>query len=255
MPAMADPAHAPTTVVSLRPTGQHGGLRRAAARHGMALLAVSPWQLRERDDAGLRERLASALAAPVVVFTSPPAVRAAARLLPLRRPPAARWLAVGAGSARALRRAGVDRVEQPERMDSEGLLAMPALASAPRVGLVTAPGGRGMLTPALEARGSQVLRADVYERVPRALPAPLLARLQALSGPAVLVASSAEALELVLPQLPAGLLSRWRHWPIVVPSARLAGLARAQGFDQVRQADGPRPAQLLAAVVDTGPGG
>jgi len=252
---MANPANAPTTVVSLRPAGQHAGLRKAAARHGMALLAVSPWQLRDRDDATTRQALATALAAPVVVFTSPAAVRAATRLTRLRRPPQARWLAVGEGSARALRRAGVVGVEQPARMDSEGLLAMPALAAATQVGLVTAPGGRGMLAPALEARGSQVLRANVYERVPRALPAALLARLRALPGPAVLAVSSAEALERVLPQLPAEVCSQWQRWPVVVASARLAGLARANGFQQVWQAAGPRPAQLLAAMVGDGPVG
>lgn len=248
MPAMADPANASTTLVSLRPAGQHGGLRRAAARYGMGLLAVSPWQLRARDDAATRAALGAALASPVVVFTSPAAVRAAHRLQPLRRPAAAQWLAVGAGSANALRRAGVDQVQQPTRMDSEGLLAMPALAAAQRIGLVTAPGGRGMLAPALVRRGGQVLRADVYDRVPRALSAPLLARLVALTGPSALAITSAEALEHVLAQLPTEVLARWRARPAVVASARLAALARGHGFGDIVQAAGPRPAQLLAAL-------
>ncbi|MDG2523923.1 uroporphyrinogen-III synthase [Stenotrophomonas sp. HITSZ_GD] len=246
MPASA---HVPTTLISLRPAGQHGALRHAAARHGLAVLGVSPWRLQPREDAATRGALGQALAAPVVVFTSPAAVRAAGRLAPLRPPAAARWLAVGEGSAGALRRAGVAEVIQPARMDSEGLLALPALAGAARVGLVTAPGGRGLLASTLAGRGVEVVRADVYERVPLALTATTLRRLHALTGPSVLALSSGEALERVLDQLPAELLARWQAQPVVAASQRLAAQAAARGFQRIVQAEGPRPAQLLAAAL------
>src|SRR3546814_12885773 len=45
----------------------------------------------------------------------------------------------------------------PQRMDSEGLLALEPLqqVSGLTIGLVTAPGGRGELQPALQRRGAQ----------------------------------------------------------------------------------------------------
>src|SRR5690606_40948301 len=135
-----------------------------------------------------------ALDADVLLFTSPAAARAAAALRRLRPRPSQAWLAVGAGTARALRRAGVAGVVAPRRMDSEGVLALPELASVRgrRVALVTAPGGRGLSAPTLAARGGQVLRADVSERVPAA-PAPqALARLRGLRAPLFLALGSGE---------------------------------------------------------------
>lgn len=253
MPAMAAPANSPVTLISLRPAGAHGALRRAAARHGMAVLAVSPWRLRRCADEATRRALADALQAPVVVFTSPASVRHANALAPLRPPAGSQWLAVGAGTARALRAAGVADVQQPARMDSEGLLAMPALSGAQVVGLVTAPGGRGLLACELERRGALLRRADVYSRVPLTLGPALLARLRALPGPSVLALSSEEALRLVLPQLPEAVAARWRANPVVAASDRLVELALASGFAQVRRAQGPLPAQLVAAAITAFP--
>ena len=247
MPAMVDPAHVPICLISLRPAGQHDALRRAAARRGLRLLAVSPWRLQARSDIATRLALSTALRAPVVVFTSPMAVQAAAALSPLGGQ-TRQWLAVGEGTAMALRQAGVTAVQTPTRMDSEGLLALPALAAAEHVGLVTAPGGRGMLAGALQQRGARVDRADVYERLPLPLPAGVLARLQTQAGPSVLAVSSAEALQRVLGQLPADVLDRWRQQPAIVASARLGQLARECGFVHILQAAGPRPAQMLAAL-------
>ena len=69
------------------------------------------------QDAASGDALVQALAAPVVVFTSPAAVRAAAQLRPLAVRTGQHWLAVGAGTAAALRRAGIVQVQAPGRMD------------------------------------------------------------------------------------------------------------------------------------------
>lgn len=131
------------TLLSLRPNGEHAPLRRAVARHGGQLLAVSPWRLQINDTPQARDALRQALGAPIVVFTSPAAVHAAHRLLPLQRPGPAQWASVGEGTARALQACGIDAVVRPARMDSEGLLALPVFdAPLQAVGLVTAPGGR-----------------------------------------------------------------------------------------------------------------
>src|SRR5690606_18259477 len=222
-------------VISLRPVGGHAAVRRAAAALGARTLAVSPWKLAMRDDRDTRVQLRAALAAERVLVTSPAAVRAARALQPLRRRRGQGWVAVGAGTAAALRRAGVDAVASPERMDSEGLLALPELQDLRglRVGMLTAPGGRGRIEPTLRRRGAEVLRANVYERVPVA-PAPrAVAALCGLRAPAWLLLSSGEALAHVLDALPPDALATLRRTRVAAASERLAGLAREHGFDDI----------------------
>ena len=164
MPAMnTETKVAPWTLISLRPRGQHAPLRRAAKAAGARVIALSPWALQARGDAATRATLEAALAAERVVFSSPAAVQAAARLVNLAAPHPGQWLAVGAGTAAALNRQGAQDIAAPARMDSEGLLALPALADLHglRAGLVTAPGGRGVIAQTLAQRGAELLRANV----------------------------------------------------------------------------------------------
>lgn len=251
MPAMNRPAHVPEwTLLSLRPRGQHAALRRAAAPLGAQLLGLSPWALVADRNPATRAALARALGADRVVFSSPAAVHAAARLLPLDRSHAGVWLAVGAGTLAALHQHGAADVQAPQRMDSEGLLDLPALANLTglRAALVTAPGGRGIIAETLQARGAQLERVDVYRRRPLRLSPRQLQRLRQRPAPWVLALSSAEALTLLLEQLPPDLLARLQGQPVVAASARLQALAGEAGFPRVSLAAGPLPAQLAQAA-------
>lgn len=240
-------------VISLRPAGGHAGMRRAAAARGARVLALSPWRLVARGADEALPPLRAALRAPIAIFTSPAAVRAAADLLPLAPGPGQQRLAVGATTAAALRRTGVAEPVHPRRMDSEGLLQLPALerVAGLEIGLVTAPEGRSFLTESLQGRGARVVRADVYDRVPVPPPAAVLARLRALpaDAPLLLALSSGLALETVLAALPADAGQRLLRARVVAASGRLAELARARGFDTVVQAQDARPASLLAAAA------
>ena len=238
-------------VISLRPQGEHASLRRAATTHGARLIALSPWKLRLHTDDAARAALRLALDAPRVLFTSPAAVRAAAALLEFHPRPDQAWIAVGSGTARALRRAGVEGVQSPARMDSEGLLELPVLRQLAGidVGLVTAPEGRAFLAATLRERGARIVRADVYAREPIALPPSALRKLRALRAPAILALSSEGALRHVLARAPAEILAQLRAAPVVAASARLQRIAREEGFAEVELAEGPRPRQLLAAMV------
>ena len=238
-------------VISLRPQGEHAALRRAAAAHGARVIALSPWKLRLHTDDAARAALRVALDAPRVLFTSPAAVRAAAALLEFQPRPDQSWIAVGSGTARALRRAGVECVQSPARMDSEGLLQLPALQQLTGidVGLVTAPEGRGLLAASLRERGARLLRADVYAREPIALSPSAMRKLRALRAPAFLALSSEGALRHVLAQAPVDLLAWLRAAPVAAASERLQRIAREAGFAEVELAEGPRPHQLLAAMV------
>lgn len=236
-------------VISLRPQGTHAALRQAAARYGAGLIALSPWKLVAREGADAREQLRQALQADVVLFTSPAAVRFAAAMQPLAMRAHQAWIATGSGTRAALARHGIEAAIAPERMDSEGLLALPALSDLARrsVGLVTAPDGRGLLAPALQARGAQLHLAQIYLRQPLPVSATGLQRLRELKAPAWVALTSAGALRQVLQQLPdeaqRALLAR----PAVAASARLMAAATDAGFAQVVQAQGPRPAQLVRA--------
>ena len=160
---------------------------------------------------------------------------------------------MGATTAAALRRAGVAGPLYPQRMDSEGLLALPELerVSGLDIGLVTAPEGRSHLTLSLQRRGARVLRADVYDRVPVPPSPRALARLRGLPAraPLLLALSSGLALESLLRVLPADIVARLRRARVLAASARLAALARRHGFGDVVEAADARPASLLAAAV------
>jgi len=247
-------AATPACVVSLRPRGQHDALRRAAARHGARVLALSPLRIQLRGDAATRTSLRAALEAPIVVFTSPNAVRAARALQHLRARRGQTWLAVGEGTAAALRRAGIAQPVAPARMDSAGLLGLPQLQAVDgiRIGLVTAPGGRNRIAPALRARGARLQRAEVYARIAVPLRRDAVDRLRALRTPPWLALSSGEALELLLTALPADALRHLRRARVVAASPRLAALARRHGFGTVITAASAQPRDLLAAAAHAG---
>lgn len=238
-------------VISLRPVGGHDAMRRAAAAQGARVLALSPWRIATRDDAATRDALRAALDADAVVFTSPNAVRAARALQALRARPGHAWLAVGTGTAMALRRNGIADVLAPSRMDSEGLLALPRLRAVDgqRIGLVTAPGGRGEIAAALAERGAHVLRADAYVRVPVAPSPRAIAMLRALPADAWLALSSGEALRHVLDALPGDARAALLRTRVAAASERLARFAHEAGFTTIRLATDARPRALLAAMA------
>jgi uroporphyrinogen-III synthase len=246
------PALAGCYVISLRPVGAHDAMRRAAAAHGARVLALSPWRIEAQFGDAIRRALREALAADIVLATSPAAVRAATALQRLRKRRGQAWFAVGAGSAAALRRAGIDGVIAPARMDSEGLLALPGLRSlrGRSVGLLTAPGGRGVIAPALRHRGARVLRADVYRRV-EAAPSPTAqARLRGLRARPWLALGSGEALLGLLSRVPADLADTLRAADVAAASERLAQLAREAGFGgRIVIAASARPRDLIEAMA------
>jgi uroporphyrinogen-III synthase len=234
-------------VISLRPSGTHAGLRRAATARGARLFALSTLRLRPLP-AG--PALAVALACPRVVFTSPAAVRFAAALLPLRGAPARTVFAVGAGTAAALRRAGVPAPIAPAgRGDSDTLLALPGLQAPGPVGVVTAPGGRNTIAETLAHRGASVHRADVYRREPFPPRADRRAALAALPARSALIVTSAEAFSTLWSALDDAERARLRARPAVASSPRLAAMLAADGFAAIVPADSAVPAALLTALA------
>ena len=160
-------------------------------------------------------------------------------------------LAVGQGTARALRQHGVKQPLCPARQDSEGLLAHPALQALRqrRVALVGAPGGRGVLRHELAARGARLREVQVYRRVPPRLDRRHVSALQALPRSARVLLSSQEALHNLCSLLPPPALARLCAATAVVSSERLAEAAGAAGFRRIVQADSALAEDMLAAAA------
>lgn len=140
---------------------------------------------------------------------------------------------VGQGSAKALRELGIANVIAPtERFDSEGLLALPELQNVAgwRVMIFRGDGGRELLGDTLKARGATVEYAACYQRSkPQQDAGALLAAV-----PDAITVTSSEALGYLWQMLDSKSQQVIRDTPLFVPHARIAELAREQGWLQVQ---------------------
>jgi uroporphyrinogen-III synthase len=249
-PTPAEPALDGRTVVITRPAGTGSPLARRVRRMGGVPLLLPGLSLRAVDDAGaVAIELRAALSDQLLIFTSPAAVRFAARLTPLRT--AAIVLAVGQGTARALARHRVDALAPLVRQDSEGLLEQPALSQVKgqRVALIGAPGGRGVLRAELLARGARLREVHVYRRGTPRWQRRQLDAVRQLSADARVLLSSAEALDNLRQGLPADAFATLIQAVAIASSERLAEAAHAAGFERVAVAASALSDNLLAAAA------
>lgn len=240
------------TVLCLRPSAQQAGVRRAVTARGARHAALPGLRLAPAEDAdGARDALRAALACTDIVFTSPAAVSFAARLLPLRLNSRQKAIAVGEGTARALARHGLNALKPPpDAMHSDGVLALECWQhDTGPIGLITAPGGRGVIAAGLEARGRTLQRAEVYRRLPPRLTARHLDALTQAAAPRAVLISSGEAVTEVLSALPEPLRERLLDATAVASSPRLAELALRHGFSAVLTAPAPTAAAMLHTLA------
>lgn len=155
----------------------------------------------------------------------------------------ARVLAVGPRTVTALDETGL-AATAPEPPTSEGLLALPALARVEDVGvlLVRGEGGRGLLAEALTARGARVGSFACYRRRP-------VTRLAvAVDHCEVVIAASGEGLRQAA-ALWLGLGLR-RDVPVLVPSARVAGMAVEVGLTRLHDCRGADSQAWLRGLAE-----
>jgi uroporphyrinogen-III synthase len=228
-------------IVITRPLAQAGELAEKIRAQGGAaylfpLLEISPWP----DAAPLRDVAARFADYHFAVFVSPNAVRyALPQLLSAGAwPKTTRAVAVGEGTARDLRAAGVKDCLYPHpQADSEALLKLPELAEShvrgKRAVIFRGGGGRELLARTLTARGAQVDLTPVYQRSrPDAGWAEFSERLAAGEFSALTLFSS-EALRHLVERCPPGQTAALRRLPVFTPHARIAKAARAAGFLRV----------------------
>jgi uroporphyrinogen-III synthase len=166
-------------------------------------------------------------------------------------PPTLKIATVGQGSAKVLRESGIANVIAPtERFDSEGLLALPELQNVAgwRVMIFRGDGGRELLGDTLKARGATVEYATCYQRSkPQQDAGVLLAAV-----PDAITVTSSEALGYLWKMLNDGDRAVLRNTPLFVPHARIAGLAREQGWLQVQVTASGDDGMLSALITWTG---
>lgn len=233
-----------------RPVGTAASFARQVRARGGVPLLLPGLALRPTDDAAqARAQLRAALREDaLLLFTSPAAVRFAAALAPLRT--RATVLAVGQGTAAALRRHGLIAQAPSARQDSEGLLELLPLSDLKgcRVAVIGAPDGRGLLQQRLAAGGAHWREVFVYRRTAPRLDRRHVDAVMALPARARVLLSSAQALARLYECLPPAAWKRLCAATAVVSSERLAQAAREAGFGRLRLAASARAADLLAAA-------
>lgn len=219
-------------VLVTRPSDQAGSLTQAVQHAGgtallFPLLDISP----VIDTRDLREKISRLSEFDLAIFISPNAVQYGMVAI-------AKWGAtlppqvatIGAGSARALRTAGVASVIAPtERFDSEGLLALPELAemAGKKVMILRGDGGRELLADTLKARGATVEYVTCYQRAKTSLSLSELLQLH----PDVLTVTSSEALAHLRGM--SGDHVALLAMPLFVPHTRIADAAKSQGWQDI----------------------
>jgi uroporphyrinogen-III synthase len=238
-------------VVVTRPAAQAAPMARALEAEGAEALLLPSLRIEPvRIDAA-----ALATADPAryddLVYTSVNAVESALAQLP--RPRGARLFAVGSATKAALAAHGLEAIapDGPDAANSEGLLALPELATPAgrRILILRGVGGRELLPDTLRVRGAEVACAELYRRAPAPPDLAVLARIAALrraGHSCVLAVSSVEALDGLL----AGIGAHWRAellaLPLLVPGSRVAAAAAARGHSgaAILAASAELPAQL-----------
>ena len=242
------------SVICLRPASQQAAVRRLTQARGARHVALPG--LRLQAIPALTE-LEAALACATLVFTSPAAVAFALRQIELALPSGTTVFAVGAGTAQALARRGISALSPAnDAMHSEGMLGLPQWKDiAGTVGLVTAPGGRGVIATGLARRGIEVRRAEVYRRLPPRLDARHRQALMQAPAPRAVLISSAEALHGAFDALPPDCRTRMLDAVAVTSSPRLSALARTLGYRRVVEGSAPTTAAMLGALENAASAG
>jgi uroporphyrinogen-III synthase len=237
------------TVLSLRPHTQHAVAHCASGLRGAKFLACSSMKLEAIEN---DELLKSALACDYVIVTSPAAARFAGQSSVFTATQKPQWFALGEGTASALRKIGVANVSIPDDgSNSESLLAMAALQNlgGKTIGLITAPGGRGLIEPALIDRGALVRVAFMYQRKVILLAEQQVQALQQLDLPFAVLCSSHDVFTSFWQQINPALKEKMRAGLWVLSSARLQALLQRSGIVNTTISSSPKPDAMLEHLM------
>lgn len=255
---MAEQALAGLRVLVTRPAHQAEGLVAALREQGaepvpFPLLEIAP--IDETETSAYNQIKARILDLDLyagVIFISPNAARIGEQWIDTywpQLPEGINWLAIGAGTAATLTALGIPAYHVAGGFDSEALLADPLLSNIDekRFLILRGEGGRELLAETLKSRGADVDYADLYRRVcPRYNQAQIKSTIYAQRLSVILI-TSGMALDNLLEL--AGAEPDLLETALIVPSRRIADLARARGFKRIRIADGPDDSSMIRAIA------
>ena len=220
----------------------------ALRQAGYAALRFPVLEIRPLDAPRARRVVAELATFDTAIFVSGHAVRLGVDVIDAVWPQRPRlvWIAVGRTTANALDERGIDALT-PELETSEGILALPQLREmvGRRVLVCAGRGGRALLAGALEGRGAQVERLELYAREPLAVDVAARA-LPVGRAVAAVVISSADGGR--------AFVSVWRgiggdpNVVLIAPSLRVAQTLMELGFQRVVVADGPGASAVVAVL-------
>lgn len=205
------------------------------------------------DKRAARDTLAAARHADLLIFVSTNAVQYAFPLLPEQLPLDVQIAAIGKATADALSEQGLEPTLVPQRMDSEGLLDLPAMhtVSGKTVYILRGNEGRELLQETLSERGARVHQVEVYRRT---LPLRQAAATNLVRNWAQLVdvvtATSNTIIDNLFTMLGDEGAELLRTTPLVVISQRMAEHVIGLGCEQVHLAASARSTDLLQALCE-----
>lgn len=161
------------------------------------------------------------------------------------------YFGVGPASAQPLRDLGLTVVVPESGYSSEALLALPALKTVQGEKIIILRGGQGrdLLEQTLKARGANVDCCELYRRVADSRHRQAIAELLQAQSPLVLIYSG-QVLDALLTVVPEAYQVKLKSLPIIVPSERVANLARSRGFHSVHLAASALAQDVEHSVLD-----
>lgn len=238
-------------VIITRPARQAAGLAAQLAALGAVPLVFPAIVILPPPDRRALDRTHAALGDyQVAIFVSANAVEFGVPA-PQRWPATLRVFAPGPGTAAALIAAGIGEVTIPATsFDSEGLLALPALAdvAGARVVIFRGEGGRELLGDTLQERGARVEYVDCYRRAAPAAGAQGLVEALREGRVHALTLTSSEGLDNLWHLLDADARSMLSRLPVFAPHPRIAQHARDLELTAI--ATGGSDAGLIAGLLE-----
>jgi len=161
------------------------------------------------------------------------------------------YFAVGPTSAQPLLDQGVPITVPASGYSSEALLALAALKTIAGQSIIIFRGGQGrdLLENTLRGRGAKVDCCDLYRRVVDASHGHAIVELIQAQSPLLLIYSG-QILSALLEVVPVSCLTRLKSLSIVVPSVRVAALARSMGFRSIHLAASALAQDVEQSVLD-----
>ena len=237
---MADPQNQrplqDTKVLVTRPRQRAAGLQQKIEEAGGTALLFPAIEISEPSDGSGREYVRDHMAEfSLAIFISPTAVEKTLAFIK-EIPAGIRLAAIGSRTASTAESMGRRIDIMPDGHDTEALLEhtalQPAQIAGARIVIFRGEGGRELLGDTLQARGAEIVYADMYRREPPASAGPLV---QYLKDADAITVSSNEGLQ-NLYELAPDKADLVRH-VLVVPGKRAFALAKKLGFSKIFEAD------------------